>query len=295
MLDVTHGAPRVRAWPRDRGRGGTPEQKAQRDWFRQASWAIKYMAPEMVKDVMEARQGKPLLPRDMLMMMLSGRLATFTTPSGKRLIPQVAQNDVSESLDFITVNPGYMLVRGPETWIGVPAPNGVTQSDWVELSFSTPAVTKWDGKPWFQADQQLQLSYGQRIEYEAMFDRVSGKYQGLAVSSDGQRAIVAPRQTDNNWVLYRYVTAGGASTVLNGGTFIDADAYAMNFKLSIGLPQQSPARSATILAENGLGIFKGAKTTYADVPLAGTMKPFWIASTDGLPSILQARYRILNP
>jgi hypothetical protein len=143
MLDITHGEPRARAWPRPRGKGGTEEQKQQREWFRQASWAIKYMAPEMVKDVMVARQGKPLLPRDMLMMMLSGRLATLTLPSGKRLVPLVAQNDVSESLDFISAVPGMILVRGTDQWESIPAPvpgnvwwwQPPNPSDWTFSSF----------------------------------------------------------------------------------------------------------------------------------------------------------------
>lgn len=122
MLDVSNGVERVRAWPAPRGKGGTAQQKAQREWFRQASWAIKYMAPEMQRQVMEARQGLPLLPRDMLMMMLSGRLASVIGPTGRIIFPVAALKDVSESLDAINQLEGYILVRGKDFWQAMPFP-----------------------------------------------------------------------------------------------------------------------------------------------------------------------------
>ncbi len=130
MLDVSNGEPRMRIWPSPRGKSATEAQAAQRAWFRQASWAIKWMNPDMVAQVMAARQGLPLLPRDMLMMMLSGRLASTFNKQGQRIYPMAARLDVSESLDTISQIQNTILVRGPEYWVGVTFdPNGPAAVD----------------------------------------------------------------------------------------------------------------------------------------------------------------------
>jgi hypothetical protein len=119
MLDVVNGQERARAWPKKRGKKLHPATVERNEWFRQAQWATKYMDAEMYWQAQQAVQGTPLLPRDVLTMMMSGRLATFVMPDGKQYWSRQVVDSVSESLDVITAVPGTMLFRGPDRWIGI--------------------------------------------------------------------------------------------------------------------------------------------------------------------------------
>lgn len=118
MQDVTQGVERSRSWPRNRGKPKNEKTKEQNDWFRQMQWATKYMDPRLLIDAVAAVKGTPLLPRDILTMLHSGRLMAFQTETGKRIYPVQAKRDVSESLDVISQQEGYTLVRGPDGWEG---------------------------------------------------------------------------------------------------------------------------------------------------------------------------------
>ncbi len=119
MQDVSNGAERSRAWPRDRGKSLHPKTKEQMEWFRQAQWATKYMDPKMLVSFKEATAGTPLLPRDMATMMFAGRLFMFDMLDGRKIYSVQVLKDVSESLDVISQTPGFQLVRGPVYWEGV--------------------------------------------------------------------------------------------------------------------------------------------------------------------------------
>ena len=116
MLDVVNGSERARAWPKKRGKKLHPKTVEQNEWFRQAQWATKFMAPEMYWQIAAAVQGTPLLPRDILTMMLAGRLAAFTLPSGRTIWSKQVSNDVTTALDVICDIPGALLVRGETQW-----------------------------------------------------------------------------------------------------------------------------------------------------------------------------------
>jgi len=124
MQDVSNGAERSRAWPRDRGKSLHPKTKEQMEWFRQAQWATKYMDPKMLISFKEATAGTPLLPRDMATMMFAGRLFMIDMLDGRKLYSVQVLRDVSESLDVISQTPGHQLIRGPTYWEGVPQITG---------------------------------------------------------------------------------------------------------------------------------------------------------------------------
>lgn len=116
MLDIWRGKERARSWPKKRGKKLHPKVADQNEWFRQAQWATKYMPAKMYWQVAAAVQGSPLLPRDILTMMLAGRLAAFHLPDGRILWSKEVANDVSTALDVISDQPGAMLVRGEAGW-----------------------------------------------------------------------------------------------------------------------------------------------------------------------------------
>lgn len=120
MLDVLNGVPRVRQWPKKRGKPKTAEHQAQVDFFRHASWAAKFMHPDMTNIFIKAREGTALLPRDLAFMMLAGTMFIVIHENGRVSYPMQIVSKVSESLDALSQVPGMMLVRGLEFWEPVP-------------------------------------------------------------------------------------------------------------------------------------------------------------------------------
>lgn len=126
LQDTTRGVERTRIWPEPKGSRQTKAQLDQQEWFRQVNWAFKYMAAPAQAAFRKATQGTALYPRDLLSMIASPSFIAFKTPEGKVAYPVAYLQAVSESLDTITTQIGYTLVRGPEFWTGQPvnAPAG---------------------------------------------------------------------------------------------------------------------------------------------------------------------------
>lgn len=116
MIDVCNGVERVRAWPKKRGRNLNPKTQAQNDLFRECSWAIKYLPGIVQRQCAAAVAGTPLLPRDLMMQILYGRLFAVKLPDGRRIYPMAARQDISESLDILGQVPGMILIRGEDFW-----------------------------------------------------------------------------------------------------------------------------------------------------------------------------------
>lgn len=116
IQDVVFGTERTRKWPRKKPKRPTPAEKRTRDQFRTMQRATKYFAPRMYLDFMNMVEGTPLLPRDVMTMMLANRLFAFVTEQGKVLWPMPARIDVSEALDTINNEPGKSLIRGEQGW-----------------------------------------------------------------------------------------------------------------------------------------------------------------------------------
>lgn len=116
MQDVSRGAQRVRRWPRKRPGKGSPKERAVREKFRQAQRAAHYLAPNCKLYIDKQVEGSPLLPRDIVTMMVFGRWAAFVMPDGKEIWPMAARIDVSEALDILGAEEGATLVRGPKYW-----------------------------------------------------------------------------------------------------------------------------------------------------------------------------------
>lgn len=125
MQDVSQGEERTRKWPSSRPSvAGSKKTKQAKD-FATAQIINKYMAPQILTWAHKQVENSPLLPRDVLTMMLFQRLYAFILPDGRILYPMTARSDVSQSLDAVAAQPGETLVRGPNGWEGTPAGNGV--------------------------------------------------------------------------------------------------------------------------------------------------------------------------
>lgn len=140
MLDVVNGSERARSWPKKRGKPKSQKTADQNEWFRQAQWATKFMPAEMYWQIAEAVKGTPLLPRDILTMMMAGRLLAFTLPNGRTIWSEAVANDVTTALDVISDVPGAMLVRGQDHWQAI-----LPGADGLILTSKGPGqIPEWD-------------------------------------------------------------------------------------------------------------------------------------------------------
>ena len=198
MQDVSHGAERTRAWPRKRTAAEKAKTKEQNEWFKQVQWASKYLAPGIMKNIMEARAGTPFLPRDIFTMQMAGTMCSFVTPNGRRIHSMATYQAVSESLDAITQFENYLLIRGPEGWVGVPyAPNA---SPWWWSPPSDDLWVKQNGTGW---------------DLNVVFDGVKGASVSGGPTVTGNRHAIATRPIpfkDNSWKLMFHQTPLKASS-----------------------------------------------------------------------------------
>lgn len=186
MLDVVNGVPRVRLWPKKRGKSKTPEQIERTEFFRHASWAAKYLEPSITAEIMAGREGTAFLPRDIAFMMFAGTLAYIVTPNGKVTYPVQARQKVSESLDALSQTPGAFLRRGTQFWEAI---ENVAALPWY---WSPPDPATWT------------LLSGSGPDLTATYDSIKGTSVRLGTPGTGDftRAAVRPLPSPSgDWSL----------------------------------------------------------------------------------------------
>lgn len=125
MVDTFRGTPRIRKWPKKRGKNLHPKTLKQMEWFSQANKLCRYIDPAQLAIAKRVTAGTPLMPRDILLMAMSGRLYSVELEGRGEIYPVAAINDVSRSLDVIAQKPGDMMARGPTFWQRItPGPAG---------------------------------------------------------------------------------------------------------------------------------------------------------------------------
>lgn len=108
-------------WPKKRGKSKSLKVRDAQEWFRQAQWATKYWPAQMQHQCAEAVKGTPLMPRDLMTMIMAGRAWWWVDEQGRKVYSVAALKDVSDSLDIISQVPGSMLYRSPTLWAVIPA------------------------------------------------------------------------------------------------------------------------------------------------------------------------------
>jgi hypothetical protein len=122
---VRNGVEVQAKWPRKRGKKLHPHTIAQAEFFRQVQWAFKYSDPTVQSSYVEAVAGTPLMPRDLFLMAVSGRMHVLVRQDGKKIFPMAGSQSISDALDFVGQLPGQVLARGAEAWEAAgPAPEG---------------------------------------------------------------------------------------------------------------------------------------------------------------------------
>lgn len=111
----------VKKWPKKRSKKMSAKQLAAMEKFRQANLLVKYIPAEQVSPIMDVIQGTHLLPRDLFIKGMYGRLFSISLDDGRTLIPVAFMQEVSESLDAINNQPGSILARSDTLWVAVPS------------------------------------------------------------------------------------------------------------------------------------------------------------------------------
>lgn len=111
-------------WPEKKGRNLNPKTRVQMEWFKNANLLAKYLIPQQQIIAREASSDTPLLPRDLLIAAMAGRLWSIVLEGGGQINSVAAASDVSTNLDIIAQTPGDMLVRGDDVWERLFGPAG---------------------------------------------------------------------------------------------------------------------------------------------------------------------------
>ena len=110
----------LQAWPRKSKRPLHPTTIEANEKFRQANLLTKYVSADQQILAREASEGTPLLPRDLLIAAMYGRLWAIDIVGEGTLYSLAMASDVSQNLDIIGQLPGDTLARADETWERVP-------------------------------------------------------------------------------------------------------------------------------------------------------------------------------
>lgn len=83
MLDSVRGTPRMRAWPKKRGRNLPEVTKINNAVFTERTRLAKYAASQQIVAAMEATKGTGLYPRDLLMRAMATGIYDVQEPDGR--------------------------------------------------------------------------------------------------------------------------------------------------------------------------------------------------------------------
>jgi len=149
MIDTYRGTLRVRKWPKKRPGPLHPNQQFWVDWFRQANILAKYAAAPDIISARRMTDGTPLMPRDVQLMAMRGRLFYLTATDGRKIYSVAARDDVSESLDTLSQIPGSILARSSSLWVPIlPGPSGTVLTSTGEGNLPVWAPGGGGGSPY---------------------------------------------------------------------------------------------------------------------------------------------------
>lgn len=116
---VQQGQIVVCKWPRKRGRNLHPTTLDQMQKFAEANRLAKYVAESQQLIAREIIGGTGLLPRDLILSAMYGRLFAFQNENGDWVYSMGAVSDASRAFDILGAIPGSILARSPTLWAPV--------------------------------------------------------------------------------------------------------------------------------------------------------------------------------
>jgi hypothetical protein len=168
---------------------------------------------------------------------------------------------------------------------------GSPSSDtWYNLTFSAPSATMWGGLTYFKADQLATLAYGKELDVVIVVKHTAATAAAVAISQNAAASYVSIQQTDNNWVLYRYATVAGASSLLSGGTASYTGSSPLELEFAIWPGTTGIGNAVTA---NRFGAAAGKAAADSNISLtAGPVGIYVSVEGNATANIISARYRI---
>lgn len=205
MLDTVRGAPRARQWPRGRTIAKGSPQAARNERFRIAQQFIKYLTAKEVFTVTEAVKGTPLMPRDVLTMLVYLRVMQLGPGGPGTVYSMATRRDVSESLDALGSIVGQGLVRGDEFWEQQPASGGGGGMEFSWHADSAPGINPlYPGA--FQGGEYDCLQEFAVSNAASWIEQLSGSTYQVAIAEINTGSVIQAIELSN------VVTAPGANT-----------------------------------------------------------------------------------
>lgn len=224
-------------WPRAQPTARNEREAHARSMLAVAASCTAYMSAQEQAFSRELSKRTTLLPRDMLMMSLFGRVGYVVTLDGRKVYSMASMQDVSNLLDTIAQTRGDVMFRGPTWWQRLPigtlgqvltvSPEGLPQwapggggggDGWTDIPLGTGTIGAFWGTDTLRpSGHWIPCQDGDLISVRLTARRAAGQAIALNLTTDDTSCIQAVIQPDNNFVYYRYATNNNTGTVLVGG------------------------------------------------------------------------------
>lgn len=244
---VRNGVEVTAKWPRPRGHNLPQKTLDQMEYFRQVQWAFKYSAPAVQTSFSNAVRGTPLMPRDLFLMVQSGRAFLFIDPDGMKWFPMATIRDVSASLDALGQIKGVMLIRGEEFWQAIDPPSAgamvLTSDDQAGAAWQTPS----GGAGSYERTRVVPTLASWTLQNAG-----SGGTAAVATDTPFGIQLVSPSTSSNIRMLRRNgALPAGDWTFIARGSPINPDAGGLHYNRSIVLRRSSDGRIIIAGSFNG--------------------------------------------
>lgn len=142
VVDSVRGSIRVRSWPKPRGENRHATNKHWSAWLKAVTYLYRYQPASVQAQLMRDTKGTVWMPRDIFIAAVRGRAWLIQDELGRKYYPLAMVQEVSESLDAIAQLPGYMMYRGADLWLPLPA-----GTDGQVLTFGPDDAPLWQDAP----------------------------------------------------------------------------------------------------------------------------------------------------
>jgi len=131
IVDTWRGKPRIRAWPRKRGKPKSQMVRDQNDWFREANKLVMKAAPSQMSLAISATRNTGLYPRDLMLRAMGVGLVDIVEPDGT-LITYRQKFWSPIMFQGVIIRPASPITPGVNVWntITLPLPQLDTAGFW---------------------------------------------------------------------------------------------------------------------------------------------------------------------
>lgn len=147
IFDTYRGKPRVRSWPKKRGRKATKDQRTQREFFAWVQKTYPHIPPEQQNALIQTTKGTGLYPRDLFMKAVSGTMLPIEDENGRIVTGRQWRLEPVQWQGFL-IRPTSNISHGTGAYnpISWPLPYSQTLPFWdagAPTGITVPAGVEW--------------------------------------------------------------------------------------------------------------------------------------------------------